>query len=235
MNIHYLQHVPYEGIGFMREWIENKGYSVKGTQLYQDFDRFPSLEDFDFLIILGGSMNIYEEQEFPWIKKEKEFIQSAIEAKKMVLGICMGAQLIASILGAKVYKNEYEEIGWHRIYMKENTGSRNKELSFFPNEFDVLQWHGDTFELPKGATLLAESKACKNQAFIMKDHVIALQFHLEFTKDIVKYVAQHEEEISSGEFVQTLEAILQYEDKFLESKKVLHRLLDYVNRKYMMQ
>ena len=139
------------------------------------------MSDFDWLIILGGPMNIYEEDKYPWLSKEKEFIHQAIASDKIVLGICLGAQLMADVLGGKVQRNVHREIGWFPVkLMPESKASRIFRV--LPEEFMALHWHGDTFELPPGAVHTAESQACKNQAFEL-GKAIGLQFHLESSLD----------------------------------------------------
>ena len=106
MRVHYLQHVPFENLGSMENYFLSRGYQISSTKLYSE-ENFPGLEDFDWLIIMGGPMGVYDEDRFPWLKNEKRFISDAIEAGKVLLGVCLGAQLIASVLGAKVYKNRF--------------------------------------------------------------------------------------------------------------------------------
>ncbi len=114
MRIHYLQHVPFEDLANIEAWAKKRGHDVSGTMLFQD-EPLPALEEFDWLIIMGGPMNIYEHYRYPWIVREKEFIRRSIDADKIVLGICLGAQLMADVLGGKVHRNEHKEIGWFPV------------------------------------------------------------------------------------------------------------------------
>lgn len=114
MKIHYLQHVSFEALGYIEEWATNERIHVSRTALFLD-ERFPELDTFDHLIIMGGPMGVHEEHRYPWLKPEKEFIDKALTAGKHVLGICLGAQLIAEVLGARVYPNPEKEIGWFRV------------------------------------------------------------------------------------------------------------------------
>ncbi|WP_064093049.1 type 1 glutamine amidotransferase [Rossellomorea aquimaris] len=221
MRIHYLQHVPFENLGFINDWADENECTTTKTAVFNG-EAFPTLDHIDVLIVLGGPMSVCNETDFPWMKEEKEFIHSAIKANIKVIGICMGAQLIASLLGARVYKSPSEEIGWHTIKLKKEhwpflTGSK---------EFLAMQWHSDTFDLPQGTLLLAESEACPHQAFLYQKHVLCLQFHLEFTRDIVRMVAENEGELSSGPYIQDPAFILSQDQYFEESKKVLSGLLN---------
>jgi GMP synthase-like glutamine amidotransferase len=177
-RVHYLQHVPYEGLGYIGNWVKEKGYSLSVTEMYGDY-KFPNPEDFDLLVIMGGPMGTYEEEKFPWLIAEKAFVRKTIEGGKAILGICLGSQLIAAALGAKVYPNKEKEIGWLPVTF---TDRESQDLFDSQEKTSVVfQWHGDTFDLPDGAKLLASSEACVNQAFLYKEKVLGLQFHFEVT------------------------------------------------------
>lgn len=212
MRVHYLQHVHFEGLGSIENFLKNKGYEITSTSLFKG-ENFPSLDNFDWLIIMGGPMSVNDEDLYPWLIQEKKFIKEAIESGKLVLGICLGAQLIANVLGSKVYKNKYKEIGWFNINFK------NLENTIFekilPNELEVFHWHGETFDIPKNAVLIAESLACKNQALILEDRVIGLQFHLETTIDSAKTIIENSRnEMSFSKYVQSEEEMISNENKF---------------------
>jgi len=206
MKIHYLQHVPFEDVAYMGNWAKENGVHLGRTRLYEN-EPYPSLSNFDVLIIMGGPMGVYDEQEYPWLKTEKAYIRKAIHNKKIVVGICLGAQLIAAALGAKVYQNSFKEIGWFPVYKTQRT--QNTFLGkILPKSFMAFHWHGDTFDIPKGAVHLAESKACKNQAFVYLKRVIALQFHLESTQSSIESLIQNcRDEIISAPFIQTADQI----------------------------
>jgi len=167
-------------------------------------------------------MNIYEEDKYPWLIQEKEFIKKNISEGKKVLGICLGAQLIADTLGAKVYKNQYKEIGWFPIKLQ-----KNKIFKGLPEIVNVLHWHGDTFELPKGAELLASSEACINQGFIYNQKVIGLQFHFEMSAPSVKVLLKNcKDELVKGKFIQTEDYLLSQPENFKNSEKYLYNFLN---------
>ncbi|AZB44396.1 type 1 glutamine amidotransferase [Bacillus sp. FJAT-42376] len=221
MRIHYLQHVPYEGLGFIQDWIDENRCLLTKTAMYKTDVRFPKTEEFDLLIVLGGPMNIDQTDEYPWLLKEKEFISGAIQSGKKVLGICMGSQLTASALGGRVSRNEFEEVGWHEVKM------RDSRIPGLPASFQAMQWHGDSFSIPEGAVWLAESEACSNQAFLFGDKVIGLQFHLEFTEEIVSKVAESETP-AKGRYVQSWDEIAEGRHHFQQSKSLIKCFLNYM-------
>ena len=178
MHVHILQHVPFEGPGSIADWLSQKGAHVTWTRCF-DPAPLPAPAGIDLVIALGGPMSVNDEAEFPWLRAEKRFIAEAIANHQAVLGICLGAQLIASALGARVYPGAEKEIGWFPISAEPAAPG-----SFaFPAHDDVFHWHGETFDLPAGAVRLASSVACRNQAFQLGTHVIGLQFHLETTPE----------------------------------------------------
>jgi len=186
MKVHYLQHVSYEGVGLIQDWAETRSHELSGTMLFAEpsgASAMPDPEGVDLLVVMGGPMNVYEHDQYPWLLAEKAFIGACISAGKPVLGICLGAQLIADVLGGEVSRAPYEEIGWYPVELTE--AARQLEVfADFPDRFTTLQWHGDTFSIPPGAIRAAFSEAVANQAFTFDDgRVIGLQFHLEETRE----------------------------------------------------
>ncbi|MGA2526500.1 MAG: gamma-glutamyl-gamma-aminobutyrate hydrolase family protein [Smithellaceae bacterium] len=225
MRIHYFQHVPFEGLGNIEEWINAKGYSLSSTRFYNK-EVPPKLDDIDWLIIMGGPMGAYEENLYPWLAAEKRFIGQAIKQGIKVLGICLGAQLIAAAIGAKVYPNAHKEIGWFPINLTKD-GKTSKLFRGLPAEIIAYHWHGDTFDLPFGAKHLAESTACKNQAFSYKNHVLALQFHLDVRKDnIEEWVQSGAEELIEAPYIQTAGEMLSPDKRFAVIEKHMGQVLD---------
>jgi len=174
MKLHWLQHVPFEGLGHIETWAKANDAAISCSRLY-DTPRFPNPDAFDLLIVMGGPMGIYDHDDHPWLVEEKAFIRSAIDEGKAVLGICLGAQLIADVLGARVYPGPHKEIGWFPIRKSEGAPE------WLPENPTVFHWHGDTFDIPGEAVSLAVSDAGINQGFIYRNRVIGLQFHLETT------------------------------------------------------
>ena len=224
MKVHYFQHESFESLGCIKDWIKKREYQVSATRFYEN-PLLPNLSDFDFLIIMGGPMGVYDEDKYPWLKDEKIFIRKAIENNKVVLGICLGSQLIAAAMGAKVHRNKYKEIGWFPIQINND----HNIFSILPREIMSAHWHGDTFELPNGAVHIAESSACKNQAFIYNDRVIGLQFHLEFTGDSLKGLIEHcRDELVKDHYVQTEKEILDNLELLNTTNNFLFQVLDNV-------
>lgn len=178
MKVHVLQHVSFEGIGSMAQWLEDFGADVSYTCFFKDH-ALPHAKDFDLIIVMGGPMSVNDESTLPWLRLEKQFIRDAAEKDVSILGVCLGAQLIASALGARVYKNSQKEIGWFQIEATPNAANAFR----FPETCTVFHWHGETLDLPPGAVRLAKSAACENQAFQIGQHIIGLQFHLETTRE----------------------------------------------------
>jgi GMP synthase-like glutamine amidotransferase len=225
MRVHYLQHVPYEGLGNIEDWIKSKNYELSATRFYAA-DPLPELNVIDWLIIMGGPMGAYDDKEYPWLTEEKSFIEAAIRTGKKVLGICLGAQLIASVLGAKIYPHIHKEIGWFPLRLTAE-GMEAEALKGFPAELPAFHWHGDTFNFPAGAARLAEATACRNQAFAYGNKVIGLQFHLEVTRESVEQLIENcEAELVSARYVQTREQMLRPTAEFGEIRTYMYKLLD---------
>ncbi len=225
LNIHYLQHVPFEGPAYIEEWANRKGHNFTGTHFYNN-DILPDVNKIDWLVIMGGPMNIYEEDKFPWLTEEKRCIKEAINKNKIVLGVCLGSQLIADALGSKVYKNNYKEIGWFPVHLSKEA-KENKLFNFLPDEFLAFHWHGETYNIPDGAIHIAESRACKNQAFICRDRVIGLQFHFEMTAAAINEITNEcKKDLVKDKFVQTVDEIKNKTSNIANANKLMYELLN---------
>ena len=198
VKVHVFQHVPFEGPGWIETWLARRGADVRYTRFFQS-DPLPDLQVLDLLVIMGGPMSVNDDGELRWLRDEKTAVRTAIEAGTPTLGVCLGAQIIASALGAPVYPGPYKEIGWFPVQ-----GMRDAGTAFrFPAETTVFHWHGETFDLPTGAVRLASSAACQNQAFQWGRHAIGLQFHLEMTGPTVcALVDACRAELVPGRYVQ---------------------------------
>jgi GMP synthase-like glutamine amidotransferase len=202
MRVHFIQHVEFEEPAELENWIINKGYKVTKSKMHNK-DLFPNITDFDMLIVMGGPMGVNDLVKYPWLIREKEFIRRTITEKKIVVGICLGAQLIADVLNAKVYKNRYKEIGWFPVKKSRLLG-KESIFSDFEKETNVFHWHGDTFDIPKGGKRIFSSSGCKNQAFQYGDKVFGFQFHFEVNeKSIMQLVENASSDITDDKFVQT--------------------------------
>jgi GMP synthase-like glutamine amidotransferase len=181
MRLHALQHVPYEPPGRIAGWAHRRGHTMHTSHLYAG-DPLPAPGAFDWLIVMGGPMGVGDEHAHPWLAPEKDCIARAVHDGALVIGICLGAQLLAQVLGARVFANPEEEIGWFPLRPAAGAAQATA-FADWPDRPLVLHWHGDTFELPAGAVHAWSSDACTNQAFVVKDRLYGLQFHVEVTPE----------------------------------------------------
>ena len=229
MRIHCVQHVNYEGPGSVLRWARQKGHGFTRTRM-NDGDRLPSADSFDMLIVMGGPMSVHDQTSHPWLAEEKRFIDQAIRDGKKILGVCLGAQLIAQTLGAKVSRGKEREIGWFPV-RKVDDARRSEFAQALPDEMDVLHWHGEAFDLPRGAVHLLRSAAFEHQAFAYLGRVVGLQFHLELTgdgaQDLIRYCGH---ELVEATWVQRPETILWEPKRFDRANAVMDRVLDHLSR-----
>jgi len=226
VRAHYFQHVPFEGLGSIEPWLIGRGYEITRTLLSEP-EPLPSPGEVDFLIIMGGPMSVNDLDEYPRLASEKDFIGKFIATGKPVLGICLGAQLIASALGGRVFPNHRREIGWYPV---RGVSPADPGLFPFPGEAEVFHWHGETFSLPEGAVRIARSAACENQAFQIGANVIGLQFHLETTAESARILVENSrDELTGGEYVQGEGEILAAPPSRYEGiNRLMGELLDYL-------
>lgn len=227
MRAHFLQHVPFEGLGSIEGWLKKSAYRITSTKFFEDTE-LPNTNDIDLLIVMGGPMSVNDEAVLGWLKREKQFIKNFIDTGKPVLGVCLGAQLIASALGSAVLPNPLKEIGWLPV----RSVNKSPEAFPFPEQLEVFHWHGETFELPPSAIRLAESSGCKNQAFQISKQVIGLQFHLETTAGTAQAIVENcRDELVEGEYVQTETEILSVsEQRYQSINKLMEDILDYLHQ-----
>jgi len=226
-RIHWFQHVPFEGLGIIESWLTARGCAPTVTRFYAN-DPLPKIDAIDRLIVMGGPMGVYDQNRYPWLKDEIACISEAIAAGKTVLGICLGAQLIAAALGARVYPNAHKEIGWFPVTLTER-GRRSPLLKGFPPEWSAFHWHGDTFDLPPGSKQLITSVACPHQAFSHGDRVIGLQCHLEITPSGVTALIEHcGHELVPGPYIQSAGQLQAPSDRFKSIHRWMNALLDHL-------
>lgn len=230
MNIHYLQHVPFEELGSIESELITRKHQLTSTNLYKR-ESLPIIDNFDWLIIMGGPMGVNDEDRYPWLKEEKQFIRQAIESGKIVLGICLGAQLIAAALNTRVYNNRHTEIGWFNI--KRHSEAVDTILSAaIPAQAEVFHWHGDTFDIPAGAIPLASSAACQNQGFILDNRVVGLQFHLETTPTSAqKLINKCRNELDGSLYVQSETEMLSEPRRFSRINQIMSAVLDVLEKR----
>ncbi len=194
------RHVPHEHLGLFARIAESEGMACEYVDWFAELDKQPEWTDAAALVFLGGPMNVDDIERFPFLAREQEIIQQAVRRKIPMLGICLGAQLIARALGARVFPAGVKEMGWHAVETTPAAASDPLFKHFRPVE-TVFHWHGDTFDLPEGATFLARSDRVMNQAFRYLDFVWGIQFHLEIT---VKMVAEWLEVAENAREIQAL-------------------------------
>lgn len=198
LRVHYFQHIADEGFGSCIGFLKSMGAHITSTEFFAlptqqklDVDALPRIEDVDLLIIMGGAMSVNDEHIYPWLMTEKRWLRRFIATGKPVIGLCLGGQLIAQALGANVVRNKVQEVGWTTV----NAVNPYPEQCFkVPEQFEVMQWHSETFDLPKGAHLLAWTEACKHQMFQIGGNIIGFQFHPEMTPETIALYLEDEEE-----------------------------------------
>lgn len=227
MKIHVFQHDACEGPGALAAWAAARGHAIRTTLLPRGGEIPAGLDGADWLVVLGGEMNVHETGRHPWLVDEKRAIEHAIGAGRTVLGICLGSQLLADVLGAPVRRNREREIGWFPVRMTEE-GARIPLFGAFPAEAEVLHWHGDTWDLPAGAVRAMESGACPSQAFVYGDRVVGLQFHPEMTPETAAALAAEDAEVlaAGGAYVQPADELLRDGGRFARANRWLWRMLD---------
>jgi len=226
MKIHILQHVPFEGPGFIAEWAEANGHTLTFTKFFEAFT-IPLPTDIDLLIVLGGPMSVDDTEQYPWLDGELDYIRQMLKIDVKVLGICLGAQMIAGVLGARVYPNDQREIGWFPI--KKNAAIKRGVFENLASEVPAFHWHGDAFDLPKEAKRLFSSEACFNQGFVFNERVFALQFHWEVTKESVRKLIEFSgDDLSNGEYVQSVDELLPGTEVYAAIHQNMEKLLDYL-------
>ena len=222
-TVHWLQHVPFEGLGSMETYLTEQGHDLFCTRLWAG-DELPPIDAFSTLIVMGGPMGIYDHDQYPWLVAEKRFLSRVVASGTPVLGICLGAQLLADVLGAEVTSNWEKEIGWFPVRAVEELPESLD--SIFPAEMNVFHWHGDTFAIPDDSTCLFSSTACANQAFLYKEQVIGLQFHLETTCDSAATLIDNcRDELVHGSWIMPEQEILSCVHGFQEINTYMSKLL----------
>ncbi|HFB62137.1 MAG TPA: type 1 glutamine amidotransferase [Bacteroidetes bacterium] len=228
MKIQIIQHVDFEGPGAVLDWAREREVSVGISRILLG-EPPPSLQETDGLVVMGGPINLSSPQKDPLLEKEKTFLKEFLSSGKKILGICLGAQLLAQLLGARVFRNSEKEIGWFPI--QKNAFAKHPLLDLYAeNTLPAFHWHGDTFSLPEGGVPLFSSEATRLQAFVWNNQVFALQFHWEVKPENVRMLLENTADDLAGEhpFVQAPQIMTADDSLFSDSQKNLYRLLDFI-------
>lgn len=220
------QHTSQECPGTLVDWLKQKEFPFHAHHFYLEA-KTPDLSAFDFLVVLGGPMNVDEEGKYPWLREEKKLVHHWLKSEKPILGICLGGQMLAQCLGAQVTKNTHKEIGFHQVH---RTDASHPSLERWPDSFHVFQWHEDKFSLPAGCKSLLTNEACEHQAFSLNRKTVGLQFHPESTKHWIEnnYQDFHEQ---AGPFVQRKDKCHELLAKHLDPmrEQFFHFLDDFIS------
>ncbi|MGR3220260.1 MAG: type 1 glutamine amidotransferase [Candidatus Anammoxibacter sp.] len=224
MSILFIKHIDIEGPGTLGEFLDEKGVPYEIVDVSNGNALPSSTSQYRAIVILGGPMNVYEEDKYPFLKAEDLLIKAAIIDETPMLGLCLGAQLIAKAAGAKVGTAIEKEIGWFKVKLTDN-GINDPLFEGLSNEINVFQWHGDAFDIPANGIHLGSSKSCANQAFKYNSNVYGLQFHLEVTIDMVReWLDAYSDEIASMGNRVNREEIIEQAAEFAESYNAQARI-----------
>ena len=226
MRIVCLAHVPFEGPGSLAEWAAARGHPLLRVEAWTG--SFPSPDEVDLLVVLGGPMSTSDVRRHPWLEAEREYLTRCIDGRKPVLGICLGAQLLAEVVGGSVHPGNEPEIGWYPVHLAP-AGRTSPWFTGWPETFVAGHWHGDTFELPAEIDPAASSEVTPNQAFVAADgRVVGLQFHLEWTPESVGalILSSREDLAAPGPHVATSEQLLDASEHFATARALLFHMLD---------
>jgi GMP synthase (glutamine-hydrolysing) len=191
-----IRHVPFEDLGSFAAVLRERGFVVAYRDAGLDDLGAGDIVDADLLIVLGGPIGVYETKEYPFLKGEIAVVERRLKLGRPVLGLCLGAQIMAKALGARVYKGKRKELGWSPLALTD--AGRKSVLSALGSRTSVLHWHGDTFDLPHGAALLGSTPLYPHQAFAWRNHALALQCHIETTvRGLERWFIGHTLEIAT--------------------------------------
>ena len=223
-RLHWLQHVPFEGLGYIAPWAQRRGFALSCTRLYAG-EALPEPDAFDWLVVMGGPMGVYEADQYPHLTAEIALIEAAIAAGRRVLGVCLGAQLIAAALGARVFASGRREIGWFPVEAVADSGS--PFAADLPAPQTLFHWHGDTFDLPAGALHIARSAHFEQQAFSFGERVLAVQCHPEMDPaGVAALTDAFGARLKPSASVQSADAMRALQAHFAPARRLLHAWLD---------
>lgn len=211
------RHVPHETLGTLESFINSRDLNIEYCDLFRN-SPFPNdPNDYQLIISMGGPMNADETDRYPFLARERSFLKNAIHLGKSVFGICLGSQIIARALDAKVYSGPKKEIGWYPVVLT-TEGQNDPVLASCGMKSTVFHWHGDTFDIPAGASRLASSDLYPNQAFRFNRNVYAFQFHIEITPEIISlWAEENKDELRSLTPVTSKDQLMQDSQKYMNS------------------
>jgi GMP synthase-like glutamine amidotransferase len=220
-----LQHVAVEGPGTLASHLGTRGWTLETVALYEGARLPEGAQEYQAVIVMGGPMGVYDEAEYPFLRDEHRFLTRVLEQGVPLLGICLGSQLLAKALGARVYRNPQKEIGWYTVDLTP-AGAADPLFASLASPVPVFQWHGDAFDLPAGATPLASSPLCTHQAFRYGDRVYGLLFHLELTPDIIhSWLATfHDELVRAQDTIDPTRIVADMPQRYVEYQQVGNRV-----------
>lgn len=235
LRVHYFQHIAGEGFGSCYDYLKAHQAKITATEFFAlpvdlplELEALPDIDEVDLLIIMGGTMSVNDEANYPWLKLEKRWLRRYLSAGKPAIGLCLGGQLIANALGASVSRNQHQELGWMDVGRVSHIPENYFQI---PEKINIMQWHSETFEIPRGGVRLAQNNVCQNQMYQIGRNVLGFQFHPEMTPHALQLLIENEEDsaVFNGEYVQPIAELKKtIKSKFEQGNQLLNRAIEYV-------
>ena len=235
LRVHYFQHIAGEGFGSCYDYLKAHQAKITATEFFAlpvdlslELEALPNIDEVDLLIIMGGTMSVNDEANYPWLKLEKRWLRRYLSAGKPAIGLCLGGQLIANALGASVSRNQHQELGWMDVVRVSHVPENYFQIQ---EKINIMQWHSETFEIPRGGVRLAQNNVCQNQMYQIGRNVLGFQFHPEMTPHALQLLIENEEDsaVFNGEYVQPIAELKKtIKSKFEQGNQLLNRAIEYV-------